>query len=77
MKQTKRRIQISQCKDLDSLISWNTKKQLSNLLSYPFITKKVISGELSLYGIVYDFTQAVVTHRSYVNRYSGKVINEV
>lgn len=69
--------EISQCKDLSSLISWNVNKQLLNLLSYPFITNKVASRELNLYGIVYDFTQAEITHRSYVNCRNGEVINEV
>jgi len=68
--------EISKCKDLDSLIAWNVNKQLLNLLSYPFVISKVSNGELSLYGIVYDFTQAIVTHRSYVNWRNGKIVNE-
>jgi len=70
------REEISQCKDLDSLTAWNVNKQLLNLLSYPFITNKIASRELNLYGIVYDFTRAQITHRSYVNSRNGKIINE-
>jgi len=68
--------EISKCKNLISLITWNVNKQLSNLLSYPFIASTVSSGELSLYGLVYDFTRAEVIHRSYVNWRNGKIINE-
>ena len=68
--------EISQCKNLDSLIVWNVNKQLSNLLSYPFIINKVSNGELSLHGMVYDFTNAKVIHRSHINCRNGRIVNE-
>ena len=68
--------EITQCQDLDSLIAWNVNKQLSNLLSYPFIINKVSNGELSLHGMVYDFINAKVIHRSHINWRNGRIINE-
>lgn len=68
--------EISKCKDLNQLITWNVNNQLSNILTYPLIINKVSNGELSIHGIVYDFTQAKIIFHSYVNT-QLEIVNEI
>ena len=50
-------------KSLEEVIPWNVNQQLKNVYSYPFIQERLESGALKVYGMVYDFVTAEVTHR--------------
>lgn len=48
---------------LEELIELNVKQQMNNLLSYEFINQKVNSGELKIYGWVYDFINGKIVKK--------------
>ena len=48
---------------VDELIEWNVKKQMQNILSYPFVAKRVEQGKLQVWGWVWDFVNAKVSFR--------------
>lgn len=48
---------------LELLIFENVKKQLENIYSYPFVKEKVDSGELQLWGWVYDFVSGDIIEK--------------
>ena len=60
-----RQFSASEIKDLEvaDLITLNVKKQLMNLYSYPFIKEKLGSGELEVYGYVYDFGNGLLQNK--------------
>jgi carbonic anhydrase len=41
--------------EVADLIKLNVQKQLMNVYSYPFVKEKLASGDLEVYGYVYDF----------------------
>jgi len=47
--------------DLDELIAWNVKTQLQTIAAYPFVKERLESGELTVQGLVYDFTKGTAT----------------
>lgn len=49
--------------ELADLIKLNVRKQLLNLYSYPFIREKMASGELDVYGYVYDFGNGMLKEK--------------
>lgn len=49
--------------ELPEVIEWNVKKQIENLLTYPFVKQAVDAGELFLWGWVYDFVNGKVVHK--------------
>lgn len=49
--------------EVADLIKLNVRKQLMNLFSYPFIKEKLTSGELEVYGYVYDFGNGELTEK--------------
>lgn len=54
---------FSQVKELEDLIELNVKQQLKNLMSYPFVKKRVEAGTLNLWGWVYDFSKAELSSK--------------
>lgn len=49
--------------EVADLIKLNVKKQLMNLYSFPFVKEKLASGELEVYGYVYDFGNGELTEK--------------
>lgn len=48
---------------LEDLIELNVKEQLKHIYSYPFVKEKVDSGELNVWGWVYDFANGDLTFK--------------
>lgn len=49
--------------ELNELIEWNVRKQMENVLSYPFVRKRVESGQLKLWGWVWDFVEGKISYK--------------
>ena len=47
--------------DLPEFIKLNVKRQMKNLLTYPFIKEAIDSNKLNLWGWVYDFVKGEIT----------------
>jgi carbonic anhydrase len=60
--------------DLDDLISWNVETQILSIASYPFIKERLEKGELTVQGIVYDFTKGSAFEVAKLDE-NGKISN--
>ena len=49
--------------ELSELIEWNVRKQMENVLSYPFVKKRVEAGQLSVWGWVWDFVDGKISYK--------------
>jgi len=58
--------------NLDDLIAWNVETQLLSIASYPFVKERLEKGELTVQGIVYDFTKGSAVEVATLNS-NGKI----
>ncbi len=55
--------ELKHIKCADELSRWNVSKQLENIYSYPFVRERVQTGELHMWGWVFDFVTHEVVYK--------------
>jgi carbonic anhydrase len=56
---------LAEDKQLEMLEKVNVLQQLDNLMTYPFVIEKVVTGELNVLGFYFDFATGIISECKY------------